>query len=76
MFEKYTKGKRTGIPWCAVLDTKGTMIVNSSSSGSNFGFPDSEEEIAAFGDLLKKSSKNINDSEIQTLLNTLKKKSN
>jgi len=74
MFEKYTEGKRTGIPWSAVLDTKGKMIVNSSSSGSNFGFPASDEEIAAFGDLLKKSSKDLNSIEILKLQDSLRKK--
>lgn len=74
MFEKYTEGKRTGIPWSTVIDPQGKMIVNSISSGSNFGFPASDEEIAAFGDLLKKSSKNLNSTEIQKLQDSLRKK--
>jgi hypothetical protein len=73
---KYTGGKRTGIPWCAILDNNGQMVVHSSSSGKNFGFPVSDPEIEAFGDFIKQSASNISIPEIQKLQNSLRLNSN
>lgn len=66
--------EKSGIPWFAVLDNNGKEIVNSSIlDGKNMGFPASNEEISAFSTFLLKSRKNMTDSDIEFLQESLVK---
>jgi len=69
---RFPGSERAGIPWFAVLDPDGKILVDSSFQGSNIGFPATDEEIASFSDFLKKGTKAISETEIQKLLETLK----
>jgi thioredoxin-related protein len=51
-------GSKSGLPFLAILNKKGTMIANSNvmSKNQNIGYPGSKEEIAAFIKLLKQTA--------------------
>ncbi len=69
---RFPGSEKAGIPWFAVLDPDGKILVDSSFQGSNIGFPATDEEIAAFGEFLKRGTKALSEAEIQKLLETLK----
>lgn len=68
---KYAKGKNGGIPWFVFLDGSGQAVIDSNGKKGNIGFPAQPEEIAHFGEMLKKTGK-LSDAEIATLLDSLK----
>ncbi len=69
---RFPASEKAGIPWFAVLDPDGKVIVNSSLQGSNIGFPATEEELAAFDEFLKQGTKALSEAETKKLLDTLK----
>jgi len=71
LFNKYSGGK-SGIPFFVIFNKKGVLIGDSNirkpgegldKPGQNMGCPASQEEIAAFTEVLKKTSK-ISEAEI------------
>ena len=56
-------GEKSGLPFYAFIDEKGTMIANSNAmpKDQNIGYPAEKEEIAAFEGLLKQSAKHMTD---------------
>ena len=54
------KGEKAGLPFFLIMDSKGTQLGDSFVKGENMGCPASEDEVASFITLLKKTSK-IND---------------
>jgi thioredoxin-related protein len=48
-------GEKSGLPFYAILDAKGTKLADSNvmPGNTNIGFPGSKEEIAAFDGILK-----------------------
>lgn len=70
----FPASEKSGIPWFAVLDNNGKEIVNSNLlDGKNMGFPASNEEISAFSTFLLKSRKNMTESDIEFLQESLVK---
>jgi thiol-disulfide isomerase/thioredoxin len=70
MFNKYSGGK-SGIPFFLIFNKKGALLADSKirpagdgldKPGQNMGCPAAEEEVAAFTEVLKKTSK-ITDSQ-------------
>lgn len=62
-----------GIPWFVFLDADGKPIIDSTDpKDGNVGFPAAPGEIAHFGTMLQKARKNLTDSDIATLLESLK----
>jgi len=83
LFNKYTGGK-SGIPFFLIYNKKGVLIADSNirkegegldKPGSNMGCPAAPEEVAAFVEVLKKTSK-INDSEIKAVSERFSKNRN
>jgi thiol-disulfide isomerase/thioredoxin len=72
MKRDYPASEKSGIPWFAALDPDGGVVATSSDSGKNTGFPAADDEIAAFGEFLKKSARKLGPAEIRTLLASLK----
>jgi thiol:disulfide interchange protein len=68
---RFPGSEKAGIPWYAVLEPGGKVIVDSSFRGSNIGFPATDQEIAAFGEFLKKGTDVLSGAEIQKLLDSL-----
>ena len=71
IFEAYTRGKSTGIPWFVFLATDGSTLSTSDGPDGNVGFPSTDGEIAAFGAALKKADPTFTDTELQTLAESL-----
>ncbi|HCS47581.1 MAG TPA: hypothetical protein DIW61_04735 [Candidatus Aminicenantes bacterium] len=69
---RFPGSEKGGIPWYAVLNPDGKVLVDSSFQGNNIGFPATDQEIAAFGEFLKKGTNSLSQPEIQKLLDTLK----
>jgi thiol-disulfide isomerase/thioredoxin len=69
---RFPGSEKAGIPWFAVLDPGGKTLVDSSFQGNNIGFPATDQEIATFGEFLKKGTKVLSETEVQKLLDSLK----
>lgn len=67
-------GAKSGLPFYVFLNSEGKMIVNSNvmDKESNIGYPGSEEEIAAFANLLKKSSEKLSEEQLGKIVDYLK----
>jgi thiol-disulfide isomerase/thioredoxin len=83
LINKYTGGK-SGIPFFLIYNKKGVLIADSNirkegegldKPGSNMGCPAAPEEVAAFVEVLKKTSK-ISDSEIKAVSERFSKNRN
>jgi hypothetical protein len=53
MLKRMRKSERGGIPWFTFLDAEGREVVNSNGPKGNLGCPYTDEEIAAFLDILE-----------------------
>jgi hypothetical protein len=80
LFNKYG-GQDSGIPFFLIFDKKGKLLADSKKRaegdglekpGQNIGCPASDEEVAEFIKILKKTSK-ISDSEITAVTERFKK---
>jgi len=74
LHKQMTENKPSGIPWFAFVDSEGEVVADSFAlpDGGNLGFPYTDEEIAAFGEMLEKAAVHITPEEIEVLLKTLK----
>ncbi len=72
LLKAHSQGKNGGIPWCEILDAKGTALVNSNAASGNIGFPAAPEEIAWFVEMLKKSGAKLTAEDIAVLEHSLK----
>jgi thiol:disulfide interchange protein len=64
-------GANRGIPFMVFLDKNGKKVADSNVVGpkkDNIGCPASKEEIAAFGDLLKKTAPRLSDADRAKIL--------
>lgn len=71
IFEAYTKGESTGIPWFVFLAGDGRTLATSDGPDGNVGFPSTDGEIGAFTTALKKADPTFTDAEIETLSKSL-----
>jgi thiol:disulfide interchange protein len=67
VLKRYTEGKSTGIPWYAIIDPDGSVVVTSSYPTENIGHPSKPAEIAAFAEMLAKATVKITPQELETL---------
>lgn len=73
ILQRMTKGVSSGIPWFAFLDAKGAVIADSFvEPGKNLGYPYTDEEMAAFADMLERASTRITDEEMTELVADLR----
>ncbi|WP_010582323.1 thioredoxin [Schlesneria paludicola] len=71
------KSAEGGIPWTAILDADGNVLVNSNQAdGQNMGFPSASEPegIEHFLMMLKSTAQRMNDEDLETLKVDLSKK--
>ena len=71
IFEAYTRGKSTGIPWFVFLAADGSTLATSDGPDGNVGFPSTDGEISAFTAALKKADPTFTDAELRTLADSL-----
>lgn len=64
---RYRSGASGGIPWFAILGQDGEAIATSEGENGNLGCPWTDEEIAAFGELLGSASVHLTGEEIPIL---------
>lgn len=74
VMKRFAGEKPKGIPWFAFVDpaTGKAIVTSDDSTGQNVGFPAAENEIAHFGEMLKKACRNASKSDIDALLASLK----
>jgi hypothetical protein len=66
--ERFTGGKPSGIPVFFILEADGSVVADSFGPNGNIGSPYTDEEIAIFGEIMKKAAVTITDEEIETLM--------
>ena len=68
-------GEKSGLPFYAFIKPDGEKIGNSNvmPKEMNIGYPGSDAEIEAFGKLLKLSAPKMDDTQLNTILDYLKK---
>lgn len=71
IFEAYTRGESTGIPWFVFLADDGRTLATSDGPDGNVGFPSTDGEIGAFTAALKKADPTFTDAELRTLADSL-----
>jgi thiol:disulfide interchange protein len=71
IFEAYTKGQSTGIPWFVFLADDGRTLATSDGPDGNVGFPSTDGEIGAFTAALKQADPTFTDAELRTLADSL-----
>jgi thiol-disulfide isomerase/thioredoxin len=70
LMDSYTGGY-DGLPWLAILDPDGTVIVNSiAPNGRNIGSPQAEWEIEHWNTMMRTAAKRITEDEIQYMAQT------
>ncbi len=68
----YRESTRGGIPWFAFLSPEGKKIATSEGPKGNVGCPYTDEEIDAFGEMLRRARQSLTDDEIDVLLKSLR----
>ena len=69
-------GEKSGLPFYVFLDAAGKKLADSnmmSTQNPNIGYPGSDEEIAAFGKILKVSAKHLSNENYSAIIDYLKK---
>ena len=69
--DKRIRKKGRGIPWHAILDAEGKVLITSDGPKGNVGFPLRPDEIAHFIHMIKETSRNITPGRISTIQKTL-----
>ena len=68
-------GEKSGLPFYVFLDASGKKLADSNvmPEDQNIGYPGSDEEIAAFGNIIKLSARHLSDENYSAIINYLKK---
>jgi thiol-disulfide isomerase/thioredoxin len=69
--DKRIRKKGRGIPWHAILDAGGKVLITSDGPKGNIGFPLRPAEIAHFIRMIKETSRNITSGQISAIEKTL-----
>jgi len=69
--ERIRKGKGRRIPWYAILDAEGKLLINSVGSQGNIGYPVEPTEIAHFIRMINETARNITSEQISAIENAL-----
>lgn len=72
---KMRAGAGGGVPWCAILDEDGKVVItsNRASDGNNFGFPSEEESRPHFKAMMQKAARRMTEKEIEAMTKDLAK---
>ncbi|WP_320046934.1 thioredoxin family protein [uncultured Ilyobacter sp.] len=69
---EYRKTTQGGIPWFAVIDTRGNVLATADGPKGNVGFPVSDEEVAHFMKVLTQTRRTLSQEQIATIETKLK----
>ena len=64
-------GYRGGIPWCAILDAKQSVLATSDGPDGNIGFPSEPAGIDHFINMLESTMQRMSDEDLKTLRKAL-----
>jgi hypothetical protein len=67
VFERFKGTKDGGLPWFCVLEADGSVVADSVTPAGNLGCPWTDEEIAAFGAFLQKTTRKLDQTQLATL---------
>ena len=68
-------GGPAGLPYCAFLDSKGALIVNSKSGdGNNIGFPSEPNEVEWFVKMITKAVPKMSEQDLNVIKAALSQK--
>ncbi|MFC1628145.1 hypothetical protein ACFL3H_03400 [Gemmatimonadota bacterium] len=68
MKERFIQGRSGGIPVFFILEPDGTIVSDCVGPDGNIGSPYTDEEIAWFGEMMKKAAVTITADEIEVLM--------
>lgn len=71
--KRFRPDESGGIPWIAILDAKGQVLVTSDGPQGNIGHPARPEEIAHFLEMLKKTARKLEPAQIEQIGQALRK---
>ena len=74
VIDKRIRKKGGGIPWFAILDAEGKVLITSDGPKGNIGYPVKPAEIAHFIRMIKETSRNITSEQISTIEKALGQK--
>ena len=66
--ERLTRGNRHGIPFFAIFDEDGKLLIDSAGSSGNIGYPSSAEGKAHLRKMLLETRQNLADTDIDLLI--------
>lgn len=72
--DKRISKKNHGIPWFAILDAEGKILITSDGPEGNIGYPVKPAEIAHFIHMIKETSRKITSRQISTIEKALSQK--
>ncbi|MFN7021360.1 MAG: thioredoxin family protein [Phycisphaerales bacterium] len=75
LLKKHRKSDGGGIPWFAFLDDKAGAIADSDGPEGNIGFPATAAEVEHFAAMLNKVRRNMTESDVKALIDSLKAES-
>ena len=70
--DKFQGDTYGGIPVFFILEPDGSIVADCWGPNGNIGGPVSEEEVAVFGEIMKKAAVRITDEEVEELVKILK----
>ncbi|MDH4240759.1 MAG: thioredoxin family protein [Phycisphaerae bacterium] len=72
--DKRIRKEGGGIPWFAILDAQGKVLITSEGPEGNIGYPVKPAEIAHFIHMIKETSRNITSGQISAIEKVLSQK--
>lgn len=69
--QKITRGRDFGIPFVAILDAEGEVIIDSEGPLGNIGFPSTYEGATHLREMISRSGKRITEDELDVLVDSL-----
>jgi hypothetical protein len=67
LHQRYPKAQNQGVPWFVFHDGDGGELADSNGPDGNIGCPDTDKEIDAFIEILKKVRTTLKDEELAAL---------
>lgn len=71
--KRFLPSESDGLPWMALVDSKGGSLITSFGPKGNVGYPLEPFEIAHFVDMLKKTKTHMTDDDLRKVEQTLQK---
>ena len=67
----HERGSDRGVPAYSIVDSKGELLVDSGDTGQNVGFPNTDEEVKRYLEILKTACPEMTEDELSQLRNKL-----